>query len=161
MTRFSLLVFLFVSTFSLAQKAVPELWGHRVHDEAKVLSQGAVDRLEQQLRLYEDSTSNQIAILVVPSLEGDILEEYSLRVAEEWKLGQKDKDNGALLLVAIEDRKMRIEVGEGLEGVLTDALSNRIIRNEMAPAFRRGDYEAGIQAGVDGMIMAIGGEYVA
>ncbi|HCR53815.1 MAG TPA: hypothetical protein DIW27_05315 [Cytophagales bacterium] len=146
---------------SLAQKAVPELWGIRVHDDAKVMSASAVEQLEAQLKVYEDSTSNQIAVLIVQSLDGDILEEYALRVAEKWKLGQKDKDNGALLLVAIDDRKMRIEVGQGLEGVLTDALSNRIIRNEIAPEFRRGDYEAGILAGVNGMIKAIGGEYSA
>ncbi|MFZ1806664.1 MAG: TPM domain-containing protein [Cyclobacteriaceae bacterium] len=158
---FSFLLLLSVPIFSQAQKAVPELWSMRVHDDAKVMSAGAAEQLESQLKLYEDSTSNQIAVLIVPSLDGDVLEEYSLRVAEKWKLGQKDKDNGVLLLIAIEDRKMRIEVGEGLEGVLTDALSNRIIRNEMAPEFRRGDYEAGVLAGVNGIIKAIGGEYTA
>jgi len=162
MTRIFSFLFLVTLPFvGHTQKAVPELWSMRVHDDAKVMSASAVDQLESQLKVYEDSTSNQIAVLIVSSLEGDVLEEYSLRVAEKWKLGQKDKDNGVLLLVAIEDRKMRIEVGEGLEGVLTDALSNRIIRNEMAPEFRRGDYEAGIHAGVNGIIKAIGGEYTA
>ncbi|MEQ9415585.1 MAG: TPM domain-containing protein [Cyclobacteriaceae bacterium] len=140
---------------------MPELWSMHVHDDANVMSAAAVEHLESQLIAYEDSTSNQIAVLIVSSLEGDVLEEYSLRVAEKWKLGQKEKDNGALLLIAIEDRKMRIEVGYGLEGVLTDAMSNRIIRNEIAPEFRRGDYEAGVLAGVNGIISAIGGEYTA
>jgi uncharacterized protein len=144
-----------------AQKAVPELWGIRVHDDAHVLKQETVDQLEKELKIYEDSTSNQVAILIVQSLDGDVLEEYSLHVAEKWKLGKKDKDNGVLLLVAVDDHKMRIEVGQGLEGVLTDAQSNRIIRNEIAPEFRRGDYDAGVKAGINGIVKAIAGEYSA
>ncbi len=140
---------------------MPELWGQRVHDEAHALQQSTADQLEKSLKAYEDSTSNQIAILIVQSLDGDVLEEYSLRVAEKWKLGQKEKDNGVLLLIAVEDHKMRIEVGQGLEGVLTDALSNRIIRNEIAPEFRRGDFDAGVIAGINGIIKGIGGEYKA
>ena len=151
------LTFLFGQGFS--QKPVPELWGIRVHDDAHALKTETVDQLEKDLKAYEDSTSNQIAILIVQSLDGEVLEEYSLKVAEKWKLGQKGKDNGVLLLVAVDDHKMRIEVGLGLEGVLTDAQSNRIIRNEIAPEFRRGDYDAGINAGVQGIIKAIAGEY--
>ncbi len=157
---FSVICITFPSFHSFAQKAVPELWGQRVHDEAHALQQSTVDQLEKGLKVYEDSTSNQIAILIIPSLDGDVLEQYSLRVAEKWKLGQKEKDNGALLLIAVDDHKMRIEVGQGLEGVLTDALSNRIIRNEIAPAFRRGDFDAGVIAGISGMQKAIGGEYL-
>jgi len=142
-----------------AQKAVPELWGHRIHDEAHILSQDTIDMLEKELQGYEDSTSNQIAVLIVSSLDGESIEDYSLRVTESWKLGQKNKDNGVLLLVAIDDHEMRIEVGQGLEGVLTDAVSSRIIRNEMAPAFRRSDYNAGVVAGVNNIIKAIGEEY--
>ena len=152
---------LLISISSFAQKAVPELWGIRVHDDAHALKSETVDQLEKELKAYEDSTSNQIAILIVQSLEGDVLEEYSLRVAEKWKLGQKGKDNGVLLLIAIDEHKMRIEVGQGLEGVLTDAQSNRIIRNEIAPEFRRGDYDAGVKAGIDGIVKAIAGEYSA
>ncbi|HLZ16023.1 MAG TPA: TPM domain-containing protein [Cyclobacteriaceae bacterium] len=157
-------IYLLLTLFSLpssAQKAVPELWGQRVHDDAHALKQETVDQLEKGLKTYEDSTSNQIAILIVQSLDNDVLEEYSLRVAEKWKLGKKGKDNGVLLLVAVDDHKMRIEVGQGLEGVLTDAQSNRIIRNEMAPEFRRGDYDAGIKAGINGIIKSIAGEYKA
>src|SRR6478736_2602403 len=150
-------VFLFTNSF--AQKAVPELWGMRVHDEAHALKPETVYQLEKELKVYEDTTSNQIAILIVQSLDGDVLEEYSLRVAEKWKLGKKEKDNGALLVISIDDHKMRIEVGQGLEGVLTDAQSSRIIRNEIAPEFRRGDYDAGVKAGINGIIKAIAGEY--
>src|SRR5438105_3602554 len=108
---------LFLScNLAYSQKAVPELWGIRVHDDAHVLKQETVDQLEKELKVYEDSTSNQVAILIVQSLDGDVLEEYSLRVAEKWKLGTKNKDNGVLLLVAVDDHKMRIEVGQGLEG---------------------------------------------
>ena len=157
-----LLGFLLTFTGSVsAQKAIPELWSMRVHDEAHVLRQETVDQLEKELKVYEDTTSNQVAILIVQSLDGDVLEEYSLRVAEKWKLGKKEKDNGVLLLVAVDDHKMRIEVGQGLEGVLTDAQSNRIIRNEIAPEFRRGDYDAGVRAGVNGIVKAIAGEYSA
>lgn len=150
-----------VSTASLAQTTIPELWGHHIHDEAHVLSQDTIDLLEKQLSIYEDSTSNQVAVLIISTLNGESIEEYSLQVAETWKLGQKDKDNGVLLVVAVDDHKMRIEVGQGLEGVLTDVMSNRIIRNEMAPAFRRNDFNKGVASAVSGIIKAIGGEYVA
>ncbi len=162
MNRF--LIFILLLCFSSpadAQKKVPELWGHRVHDDANVLSSAAVDHLELRLKNFEDSTTNQIAVLIVPSLDGETIEGYGIRVATEWKLGSQKNDNGVLLLVSIGDRKVRIEVGHGLEGVLTDALSNRIIRNEIAPNFRRGDYEAGIVAAVDGIIKATKGEYKA
>ena len=156
------LAFIFANHLSVvAQKSLPELWGLHVHDEAKVLSQQTVDHLENQLKVYEDSTSNQIAILIIASLAGEPIEEYSLRVAEKWKLGQKEKDNGALLLIAVDDHKMRIETGYGLEGVLTDALCSRIIRNELAPSFRENDYDAGVTAGINAIIAAIGGEYTA
>lgn len=125
------------------------------------MKQTTIDQLEKELRVYEDSSSNQIAILIVQSLEGEVIEEYSLKVAEKWKLGTKSKDNGVLLLIAIDDHKMRIEVGHGLEGVLTDAQSNRIIRNEMAPNFRRGNYDEGVLAAITAMEKAIGGEYTA
>lgn len=145
----------------MAQKPIPELWGQRVHDDAKILSQQTSDLLESRLRAFEDSTSNQIAILIVNSLDGEPIEEYSLRVAEKWKLGKASKDNGVLLLIAVNDHKMRIEVGHGLEGVLTDLLCNRIIRNEIAPKFRKDDYEAGVTAGIDAIVKGIGGEYTA
>lgn len=158
----SLLFFILVlltSSASIAQLAVPELWGMRVHDDAKVLSAETAQALERSLKTFEDSTTNQIAVLIISSLEGETVEDYALRVAEAWKLGSAKNDNGVLLLISINDRKMRIEVGEGLEGPLPDALCSRIIRNEIAPAFRRQDYDAGITAGVNSIMLAIKGEY--
>lgn len=158
--RLKFLVFAWVLSFAAhGQKVVPELWNLRVHDDAHVLRHETMEQLETRLAQYEDSTSNQIAILIISSLEGEVLEEYSIKVAEKWALGQKD--NGVLLLIAVDDHKMRIEVGAGLEGALTDAMSSRIIRNEMAPAFRRGDFDSGVTAAIEGIIKAIGGEYTA
>jgi uncharacterized protein len=155
---FFLLAFL-IPFVSFAQTAVSETWTSQVHDDAGVLSKETVHELEALLAAYRDSTSNEIAVLIVPSLGGDPIEEYSLRVAEKLALGNKEKDNGALLLIAVEDHKMRIEAGYGLEGVLTDAVCNRIIRNELAPNFRANDYDNGVKEGIDAMIDAIGGEY--
>jgi uncharacterized protein len=162
MTRFRsyiLFAFLLLSQLTFAQLKVPALWNLRVHDDAKVLSQQTIDYLESRLKTFEDSTSNQIAILIVPSLEGEVIEEYGLKVAEAWKLGTSGKDNGIIILVSIGDHKMRIEVGQGLEGPLPDAMTNRIIRNEMAPAFRRGDYDGGMIAATNAVIAATKGEY--
>ncbi|MTI21169.1 YgcG family protein [Fulvivirga sp. RKSG066] len=155
----ALMIFVLSLTASFGQKEVPYLSG-RVNDDANVLMASTVQKLENLLEAHEDSTSNQIAVLIINSLEGEILEEYSLKVAETWQLGQKENDNGVLLLVALNDRKMRIEVGYGLEGDLTDALSNRIIRNEIAPSFRQQDYDRGIESGVLAIIAAIEGSYV-
>jgi uncharacterized protein len=161
MKKVALLVCLLTLVFTTwAQRAVPELWGHRIHDEAHILTQATADNLEATLRKHEDSTTNQIAVLIIPSLDGEVLEEYSMRVAHDvWKLGTKNNDNGVLLLIAVDDRKMRIEVGYGLEGVLTDALTSRIIRNEIAPHFRDQEYDAGVTAGVNAIVAAIGNEY--
>jgi uncharacterized protein len=157
---------IFLLSFSLlfplqtfAQRAVPEHGGVWVHDEAKVLSPSTVTQLERILKAERDSTSNQIAILIVPSLEGEDIDGFSIRVAKEWKAGDVKKDNGVIFIVAIQDRKMRIEVGQGLQGVLTDALSSRINRNQVAPQFRQGNYDAGIIDGTMAIIQAIKGEY--
>ena len=160
----SVLLFSFwlLSVAAIAQLEVPPLAGKRVHDQAGVLSGQTVQNLEYQLKLHQDSTGNQIAILIIQSLKGESIEEYSLRVAHDvWKLGSEKNDNGVLLLIAIDDRKMRIEVGQGLEGVLTDALCSQIIRNEMAPEFRRGDYDAGVLLATNAIVQAIAGEYTA
>ncbi|MBT1705998.1 TPM domain-containing protein, partial [Chryseosolibacter indicus] len=152
---------LLVSHLVFAQPAVPELWGTRIHDEAHTLSVQFINSLEQQLKTHEDSTSNQIAVLIIPTLDDYPIEDYTLKVSEKWRLGQQGKDNGVLLFVAINDRKVRIEVGYGLEGVLPDALCNQIIRNEIAPNFRQNDYEGGIQAATSAILKAIAGEYKA
>ena len=157
-----LILLLAVTGAAAQQRAIPDLWGHRVHDEAHVLSQATIDNLEGILKEHEDSTTNQIAILIIPSLEGEDLEGYAIRVAHDtWKLGQKNRDNGVLLLIALDDRKMRIETGQGLEGVLTDAICSRIIRHEMAPYFREQQYEEGVTAAVQAIIKAIRNEYQA
>ncbi|MDZ7290992.1 MAG: TPM domain-containing protein [candidate division KSB1 bacterium] len=137
---------------------VPFLAG-RVNDYAGMLAPATITELENLLKAHEDSTSNQVVVLTMTSLQGEVLEEYSMKVVETWKLGQKDKDNGVLLLVVRDDRKIRIEVGDGLEGDLPDILCGRIIRNEIVPRFRDGDYEGGIRAGVNAIIAAIAGSY--
>lgn len=160
MKRLFILLF-FLPLISFSQPAIPELWGTRVHDEAHVLSAGFINQLEAQLKQGEDTTSNQVAVLIIKTLDGYPIEEYTLEVAEKWKLGQAGKDNGVLLFVAVDDRKVRIETGYGVEGALPDALANQIIRNEIAPYFRQGDYERGILAATIAIQQAIAGEYKA
>jgi uncharacterized protein len=157
---FLVAIVLLLNVSAFAQRAVPAHGGVWVHDEANVLSRGTVAQLEQILKAERDSTSNQIAILIVPSLEGEDIDGFGIRVAEAWKAGDQKKDNGVIFIVSIQDRKMRIEVGQGLEGVLTDALSSRINRNEVAPQFRQGNYDAGVLAGTIAIIQAIKGTYV-
>jgi uncharacterized protein len=161
MKRYILFLIVVLPFIAFSQPAIPELWGTRIHDESKILSQDYINRLEQYLKSTEDSTSNQIAVLVIPTLDGYPIEDYTLKVSEKWKLGQKGKDNGILLFIAVDDRKVRIEVGYGLEGILPDALCNQIIRNEIAPHFRQNDYEGGITAAVNAIHQAIKGEYQA
>ncbi|MDP9132845.1 MAG: TPM domain-containing protein [Nitrospirota bacterium] len=139
---------------------VPPLTGHIV-DLARVLPRAVAEQLSSDLQAHEAKTSNQVAVLIIPSLEGEPLFDVSHRVATTWKLGHKGTDNGALLLVAIKDRKIRLEVGYGLEGVLTDARSAQIIRNEMVPRFRAGDVPAGIATGVQAILKTIEGTYSA
>ena len=139
---------------------VPFLGG-RVNDTAQMLSFGTVNELEMLLQEHEDSTSNQVVVLTIPKLEDLTLEEFSMKVVETWKLGQADKDNGVLLLIARDDRKLRIEVGDGLEGALTDAVSSSIIRNEITPKFREGNFDEGVKAGVGAILAAVSGQYQA
>jgi len=152
-----LLLNLSVSLFALD---VPALRS-RVTDMAGVLSPSERQHIEERLYLFETQTSNQIAVLIIPSLEDEALEDYSIRVVDKWKLGDQTKENGVLLLIVSNDRKMRIEVGYGLEGVLTDLVSSQIIRNEIAPYFRQGKYYAGIAAGLNGIMQATRNEYKA
>lgn len=138
---------------------VPPLQG-RVNDTAGVLSANEAQALERRLTEYEQKTGHQFSLLTVPSLEGEDIAGYSIRVAEKWALGDKQRDDGALLLIAVSDKKMRIEVGYGLEPSLPDVLAGRIIRNVMAPRFREGDYAGGINAAFDAMTQAAAGEAV-
>lgn len=141
------------------QKAVPPQNGEMIHDEANVLSANDKAMLEYIVKAEEDSTSNQIAVLIIQSLEGDDIDSYTNRVYNEWKLGQAKRDNGVLFLISIDDRQMRIEPGRGLEGALTDARSSQINRNQVAPYFRRGEYGEGVKAAVVAIIQSIKGEY--
>ena len=141
-----------------AAPAIPKPRGY-VNDTAGLLSAGTRQQLEQSLADFQRSDSTQIAVLTVPSLEGEDLEGYSIRVAQTWGIGQKGKDNGALLLVAKAERKVRIEVGYGLEDRLTDLLAGRIVDQEIVPRFKTGDFDGGIRAGVQAMAAAVRGAY--
>ncbi len=136
---------------------VPYLSG-RVNDGAGLLDAGSSAALERTLKAYEGRTGRQIVVLTVPSLQGEALEAYSLKVARTWRLGRKGKDDGVLLLIARDDRKLRLEVGYGLEGALPDARAGRIISDVIVPRFRAGAFAAGIRAGVDAVIAALDGE---
>jgi uncharacterized protein len=137
-------------------QAVPALHA-RVTDLTGTLSASEQQTLEAKLAAWEAQTTNQLAVLVVPTTKPETIEEYALRVAEAWKLGQKGKDNGALFLIAKNDKQMRIEVGYGLEGDLTDVTSRRIIGDTVAPLFSKGQFAAGINAGVDRIIGVVSG----
>jgi uncharacterized protein len=139
---------------------VPALRGH-VNDYAAMLSPQTAAELERRLVDFERSDSTQIAVLTIPTLAGESLEEYSIKAAEAWKIGQQGVDNGVLILVAKEERKIRIEVGRGLEGKLTDLVSGRIVRGDMAPRFKAGDFDGGITAGVGAVMAVVKGEYKA
>ncbi len=130
----------------------------RVTDAADILPADQEAALEEKLASFEARKGAQIAVLTVASTMPEEIEQYSIRVVDAWKLGRKGVDDGALLIIAVEDRALRIEVGRGLEGVLTDLASNRIIDETITPLFRAGDYSAGINAGVDRMIGVVDGE---
>ena len=140
-----------------AQVPVPPLGG-RVTDQTGTLTNEQKSTLEQTLRSFEAIKGSQVAVLIVPSTGPESIEQFALRVAEQWKPGRKNVDDGAILVVAKDDRTLRIEVGYGLEGALTDAASKRIISEIIVPKFRQGDYYGGITAGVDRILRVIDGE---
>ena len=142
---------------AVAQVAVPRLTGH-VIDLTGTLSADQSAALEQTLQSVEARKGSQLAILIVPTVAPETIEQYSLRVAEQWKLGRKKIDDGAILIVAKADRSLRIEVGYGLEGALNDATSKRIISETITPRFQQGDFYGGISAGVDQMVRVVDGE---
>jgi uncharacterized protein len=139
---------------------VPPLKGY-VNDYANRMSRETRARLEQELKDFERSDSTQVVILTVESIEGDALESFSIRVAEAWKIGQKGKDNGVILLAVKKERKTRIEVGRGLEGQLTDLTAGRIVQLVINPQFKRGDFNAGFTSGIRAVIDATRGEFKA
>jgi uncharacterized protein len=142
---------------AMAEVAVPPLTG-RVVDQTGTLSGDQAATLEQTLKDFEDRKGSQIAVLIVPTTAPETIEQYALRVVEQWKLGRKKVDDGALLIVAKDDRKLRIEVGYGLEGVLNDATAKRIIDEIITPKFRNGDFAGGVTDGVDRILRVVDGE---
>ena len=140
-----------------ADVPVPALTA-RVTDLTGTLSGEAVTRMETKLAAFEAKKGSQIAVLIVPTTEAEEIEQYGIRVADQWQLGRKGVDDGAILLVAKADRRVRIEVGRGLEGALPDAVANRIVTDTVTPHFKLGDYDGGIEAGVDQMLSVVNGE---
>jgi len=145
------------SAGAAGEVAVPTLTA-RVTDQTATLTPDQIESIGQTLEAFEARKGTQIAVLIVPTTEPETIEQYSLRVVEQWKLGRRQVDDGALLIVAKNDRTLRIEVGYGLEGALNDAISNRIIRETIIPRFRENDFYGGIAAGVDQMIRVADGE---
>jgi uncharacterized protein len=140
-----------------ADVAVPPL-SARVIDLTGTLSGDAVNRLEGELAAFEAKKGSQIAVLIVPTTQPEDIEQYGIRVADAWQLGRKGIDDGAILLVAKNDRAVRIEVGRGLEGALPDVTANRILTEIITPHFKTGDYDGGVQAGIDRMLAVVNGE---
>jgi uncharacterized protein len=152
------LLVVFIATPRAADAAdVPYLTG-RVVDEAGILSAGAKEKISQLSAAREQATGDQVAVLTMKSLDGESIEGFATKVFEAWKLGKKGQDNGVLVIVAPSERKMRIEVGYGLEGSLTDAASARIIREAMTPKFKSGDYDGGVIAGVEAIVQTLEGK---
>ena len=160
MKRILLQTILFLMPLPLLALDVPQLTG-RVNDYARMLSPEAASLLEQKLAAFERDQTTQIVVLTIPSLQGDDIDQFTIRVVDQWKIGQKGTDNGVLLVLAQAERKVRIEVGMGLQGVLPDITAGRIIRDVMLPHLKTGDFEQGIAAGVDGIIAATQGEFKA
>jgi uncharacterized protein len=148
-------IIMFISTILFAAD-VPYLTG-RITDNAQLLSPEVNRSLSDSLQAHEKRTGNQIAVLTIATLDGESIEDYAVRVFESWKLGQKGRDNGVLIVVAPNDRRMRIEVGYGLEGTLTDAMAGRIVQNVMTPKFKNGDFDGGIADGARAVIELLEG----
>jgi len=157
MKLYLLIFFLFISV-GFSQPKIPALkmWAT---DLTGTLNPTELNDLNNRLKVYEDTTSNQIVVLMITTLDGYPIEMLSEEIASKTKIGSEKNDNGILILIAKDDRKIRIEVGYGLEGAVPDAIASSIIRNEITPKFRDDDYYAGISDGINAIIKAIGGEY--
>jgi uncharacterized protein len=153
-----LLLYVFAVPLSAAE--VPPLTG-RINDLAGIVSPETESRMDSSLAELERTDSTQVVVLTMKSIDGAPIEEFGIKVAEAWKIGRKGLDNGVILIVALEERTVRIEVGRGLEGKLTDLMSGRIIRNEIVPRFKDGDFDGDILAGVNAIVSVIKGEYAA
>ena len=152
--RYATILVMLLAVQLAAALDVPPLRG-RVNDYANVMSQQQAQTLESQLEQFERETGHQVAVLTIRSLEGEDIEGFSIRVAESWRIGKKGFDNGVILVVAVQDRRLRLEVGYGLEGVLPDATAKTITSNYIVPRFREQDYAGGIIAGIDAVLKVI------
>jgi len=139
---------------------VPRLQGY-VNDYAEMISPSTKSKIEEELKAFEGSDSTQIVIVTIPSLDGESIEEFGIKAAETWKIGQQGKDNGVLFIVSKQERKIRIEVGRGLEGKLTDLMAGRIIDQVIKPRFKEGDFDGGFIAGISALVSATRGEFMA
>ena len=157
LARIAVLPLLLGAALASANVAVPPL-SARVIDLTGTLSGGAVTRIEAKLAALEARKGSQIAVLIVPTTQPEEIEQFSIRVEDAWKLGRKGVDDGAYLIVAKNDHRVRIEVGYGLEGALPDAVASRVVAETIAPHFKSGDYDGGVEAGVDQMLAVINGE---
>ncbi len=154
-----LLAFSFVFTKPALALDIPPPPDHYVTDQAGILSPTTKAQLEEGLAAFERDTSNQVLVATFPDLGGDSIEDFGIRLSERWRPGQSGRDNGAVLIVSKNDRKVRIEVGYGLEGALPDAVAKSILQNEILPRFKVGDFDGGVKAGVDAIVKATTGEY--
>ncbi|MGD0615490.1 MAG: TPM domain-containing protein [Verrucomicrobiota bacterium] len=144
----------------LGAEVIPPAPAHYFNDYAGVVSSGTATQLDNTLENFERESSDQIIVAVFPRMQSDSsVEDYTVRVARAWKVGQKDRDNGVVLFVFVGEHKVFIQVGYGLEGALPDALCKRIIDEQITPRFKAGDFEGGLAAGVQGIIAAVKGEY--
>ncbi len=151
---------LFMAGSAPAAEVIPPQPARYFNDYAGVVSSGTAQQLNQQLEEFEKATSSQVVVAVFPKMQsGSSIEDYTIRVARAWGAGQKDKKNGAVLFVFVQDRRMRIEVGYGLEGALPDAMCKRIIEEQIKPHFKNNDYNRGLSAGVTALLQAARGEY--
>lgn len=156
----ALFAFFLLPLTAPAADPVPPAPDRYFNDYAGVISQATARQLNDQLESFEKATSSQILVALYPRMQSDSsIEDYTTRVARAWRVGQKAKNNGAILFIFVQDRKMRIEVGYGLEGALPDAIAKRIIEEEIKPFFQQGNFDAGVTAGVNAMLQAVRGEY--
>jgi uncharacterized protein len=143
-----------------AEVIPPRPQGAYVNDYAHILSPSTVSQLDRKLRDFETQTSNQVLVVIYPKMQSDSsIDDYAIRVAQAWGVGRKDRKNGVVLFIFVQDRKMTIQVGYGLEGPLPDITAKRIIEDEIKPRFRTNDYDGGLRAGIDAIIKATKGEY--
>lgn len=152
---------LLAAKVSAPAETLPPPPDHYFNDYAGIVAKDVAERLEAKLKAFDEETSNQVVVAVFPELPSPSLEDFTIRTAQSWRVGRKKLDNGVILFVFVKDRKIRLEVGYGLEGALPDATARQIISDVMVPRFRSGDYAGGIEAAVDAIVAATRGEYKA